>query len=254
MFSFVRNNAAHEPHIFVACFPKSGSTYLSKLLQAMSGLTAGYGCEQYGQSEQDISVRRLARLKTRTVIQQHAKATDHNIRILKARGIRPIIHLRNLADVVVSIRDHFYREDHRSPTGFVHSQFWQLSASEQFDYIIQIHLPWYFNFLVSWHEAEPKIPLIVTRYEDLVADRVGVLRRIAEFHNLPTDDRALTSAIQLASLENTRFNRGIVGRGQHALSKIQRDAITQLARVWGLDNRVMTRVGIDLGSMVNSAA
>ncbi len=233
------------PHLLVACFPKSGSTYLSKALQGLSGYPEYYLAEEGGHNEQDVSHRALRRARCAAVVQQHVKATSGNLALLKEFGVRPIVHVRNLLDVVVSLRDHFHREDSRAPTGFVHQEFWRLGQQEQFDYLIHMHLPWYFNFLVSWHEAEREIPLVRSSYEELFADRAGTLRRLAAFHGLPVNDTAIARALDYAALQHTRLNQGVSGRGQQSLSPRQRDAICRLGKLWHVDPKILRSVGVD---------
>ncbi len=138
-----------------------------------------------------------------------------------------------------------------SPTGFVHREFWRLSQRDQFDYLIQIHLPWYFNFLVSWHEAQRHFSLIMTSYEELFADPPGTLRRLADFYEFDVDDMAIRQALQHVARQHTRLNKGVSGRGRELLSAAQRDAICRLAKVWQVDQTVMNSVGIDLTATDN---
>jgi hypothetical protein len=249
MLSFF-NPLRRQNHIFVACFPKSGSTYLCKALEALTGFRPGFVAEQGKHNDQDVSPRKLRRLRGSTVIQQHTKGTFNNVRILREFEIKPMINLRNLYDVVISLYDHLKTEDHRVPTGYVHREYWKLSYREQLDYIIHIHLPWYFNFLVSWHEASQEMPLFVSTYENLMQNRALVLRQIADFYSIDVADQAITRAIQTADGQFTRFNRGIVGRGRAELSTAQRESIGRLAQVWKLDATLWDQIG--LGS--NSAA
>ena len=45
---------AHHEHVLIACFPKSGSTYLSKVLREMTGFKKAYVSEPGPQNEQDL--------------------------------------------------------------------------------------------------------------------------------------------------------------------------------------------------------
>jgi len=233
-------------HIFVACFPKSGSTFLSKALQGLTGYPEYSSVEEYGHNEQDISRRKLGRARRLSVIQQHTKGTKSNLNILREFGMRPIVHVRNLFDVVISLHDHFYGEDHCFPTGYVHREFWRLPERDQFDYLIQMHLPWYFNFLISWHEAQRQFSLITTSYEELFTDTSGTLRRLADFYGLDADDAAIQRALEYASRQPTRLNKGVSGRGRQLLSPTQREAICRLAKVWQVDRKITRSVGIDI--------
>ncbi len=188
--------------------------------------------------------RALRHARRTSVVQQHAKGTIDNVCRLREYGLRPIVHVRNVFDVVVSLRDHMHNEDPVFPTGFVHREFWKLDQPEQFDYLIHIHLPWYFNFLVSWHEAQREIGLIATSYEELFADPAGTLRRLADFYELDVDDAAIERALQYAAGQHTRLNKGVSGRGRQLLTPAQCDAVSRLAQVWQVDRKILRAVGI----------
>ncbi len=135
--------------LLIACFPKSGSTYLSKVLQKATGLKEDYLAEFGSQNEQDIVRRKLKRLWRRSVLQQHVKGTRTNVELLTSFGIRPIVQTRSLFDVVISLYDHFERENNSLPCGHVCADYWQMTFHERLDYLICVHLPWYFNFYLS---------------------------------------------------------------------------------------------------------
>lgn len=99
--------------------------------------------------------------------------------------------------MVVSLRDRFYNQSSFAPTGYVHREFWNLPEREQFDYLIHMHLPWYFSFLMSWHEARCEIGLINTSYEELFTDQVGTL------HGSPISIVWMPTTQQSSGLSNT---------------------------------------------------
>jgi len=152
--------------------------------------------------------------------------------------------VRNLFDVVVSLYDHLQQEDHRVPTGYVHCEYWNLTKAEQLDYLIQVHLPWYFNFLVSWQEASQQLPILMTTYEGLMADKAATLRQIATFSEIPIADDTISQAIVFADSQSTRRNRGLMGRGTTELTSRHRDAIWQLAQVWQVNDSTWHLVGL----------
>ena len=117
---------------------------------------------------------------------------------------------------------------------------------DQFDYLIHVHLPWYFNFLVSWHEAQRQFSLITTSYEELFDNPARTLRRLAGFYGLDVDDAAIQRALEHAARQPTRLNKGVSGRGLERLTPAQRDAICRLAKVWQVDQKITRSVGIDI--------
>lgn len=61
------------------------------------------------------------------------------------------------------------------------------------------------DWMNGWAAEVEQIPsLLLVRYEDLRADTVGELRRIAAFMGAPADEAALQGAVEYASIENMR--------------------------------------------------
>jgi hypothetical protein len=223
----------HE-HVLIACFPKSGSTYLSKVLRETTGLPKAYVSEPGPQNEQDLAAGRLRRVKRRSVLQQHVKATRNNLELLREYRMRPIVQTRNLFDVVASLHDHFQR-DHRSlPCGYISEGYLHMPWDERLEYLIHVHLPWYFNFALSWCEAARQIEVCAVTYEQFFSDQAGELQRIAGFYGLSVSQTRISAAIAKAARSDTRFNVGVIGRGAEMLGRAHKDAIRRLANVCGL--------------------
>lgn len=233
-------------HILVACFPKSGSTYLSKSLMEISGFTRAPFVQYYGHNEQDIFRPALERvLRKNTVTQQHVKGTGYNIALLKEFKVRPVILIRNIYDVVLSVYDHIEREDHRFSAVYIHKQYFEMDRDEKIWFLINNTLPWYFSFLVSWKEASAEIDTFWTSYEELFSDQQSVLKRILDFYSLPVDAESVERSISKMKKTETRFNIGVSGRGD-TLSDVQKGAILNFARIWKVTPSVMESVGIEL--------
>jgi hypothetical protein len=61
------------------------------------------------------------------------------------------------------------------------------------------------DWMNAWAAEVAETPsLLVVRYEDLRADTVGQLRRIAAFMGAPADEAALRGAVEYASIDNMR--------------------------------------------------
>ncbi len=171
--------------IFLAVFPKSGSTYLASLLSKITGFTLRGAVQLSDHNEQDISEIRLHYQAGRTaVIQQHAKGTHNNIQLLNKYGIKPVVLTRNIYDVIISNHDHFRSESDKVPMGYVHPEYWQMSQQEQLDFIITNMVPWYLNFYVSWRDAQSSIPVHWLTYETLFRDQEKAVSEIIDFYGL----------------------------------------------------------------------
>jgi len=171
--------------LFVACFPKSGSTYLCELLCALTGwprLTAKQGA---GGVEHDLCKFTTEQNRFRHgVIQQHVQGKRPNLAIMHDHHIRPVVLVRNLLDVVRSLDDHLRKERRIIVSGHVLEDYLEAPDEIRWMFLIRHHLPWYFDFLMSWQEAESTIEMMWMTYEELFADQhaafqIGSARRTA---------------------------------------------------------------------------
>jgi hypothetical protein len=200
----------------------------------------------YGHCEQDIHGYSLEEwCYKNSVTQQHAKGGNENVSLLEKYNIKPIVQVRNIFDVTISLFDHIEKGRHVVPTGFVHKEYFSLPKEEKLLYLIRIHLPWYFNFFMSWREASQRVDVLWVTYEQLIRDQVGTISRILEFHQLPVDPNRIRHAMtEIADDRKTnRFNVGKAGRGQE-LPDRHKQAILDLAAVWGVENGKMELIGI----------
>lgn len=245
--SFARRN---QGHILIACFPKSGSTYLSLVLQELTGFPDWYGAEPGEQNEQDLSARRLRRPRRRSVLQQHMKATHSNLELLVAYHMRPIVQTRNLYDIVASLHDYFQGNRSSLSCGYISDEYLQMPWRERLDYLIHIHLPWYFNFVLSWREAARRIDVCHVTYETLFANQERELKRILAFYDMQASDEEIEAAMARAAAGDTRFNVGVVGRGIQLLTDEHKQAIRRLAG----SCRVVVDEGGTISSLIEDSA
>ncbi len=237
--SRARKVPASSSHILIACFPKSGSTYLCKVLADLTGMqrTNFAHARIHGwYVEQDLYEPTLkAHRREPAIVHQHVKGTPPNLHLMKEYGIRPIILVRNLADTLLSLHDHLDREGPALPTGFVPRHYFEMDVESRLMYLIRMHLPWYFNFLVAWQDAMVDIPQRWLSYEQLFTDRVATVLDVCEYYGIEaTREEVNASLVRLdADANATRKNVGKSGRGA-ALPASHLQAISELADCWQL--------------------
>ncbi len=221
-------------HLFVACAPKSGSTFLKNLLIDTTRFLDVFSTYSGLQNEQELDLPQLARFATdNTVTQQHCRASEANIHLMQAFGIRPVVLVRNIFDTAMSLRD-FY------DGGFIYSTFFErehyiaLTPGEKIDLLIEYALPWYFQFLASWQRAarERRLEVFWLTYEELTADPPAALSRVLAFHGMQikSEDAQRIVAARSSDQRSNRFNQGVSGRGEAGLSASQKERIAALAR------------------------
>ena len=174
-------NPELSKHIFLACQPKSGSTFLSNVLTEITH----FKLTQFRQrpidnlNEQDIYLPAMLDLvKTNTVTQQHSRATKNNLDLLRKLNAITIILTRNMFDVVISSLDHSENTNITgSPMLFANNAYFKLSQQEKINMIIDLAIPWHIHFYSSWYDAIENCgfkSLWIT-YEELIADEVSTV-------------------------------------------------------------------------------
>ncbi|HVF46989.1 MAG TPA: sulfotransferase domain-containing protein [Pyrinomonadaceae bacterium] len=222
-------------HIFIACVPKSASTFLKDLLVSLTGYRDAFLVYAAGQNEHEIylpTLKEVAHLDT--VTQQHCRASDANVQLMQAFGIRPIVLVRNIFDSVMSLKD-FYDKGAYLNTYF-RADYKSLDDGAKIDLIIDNVIPWYFQFVASWTEVEKRKSLDICwlGYEELTSDKPSSIKRVLEFYGLGASLRSVEQRIKdtESGAGKIRFNKGVAGRGKSGLSEAQKERIRRLARFY----------------------
>lgn len=223
--------------IVISAMPKSGSTFLSNALAGIVGYEHGYAACNYFNVEQELYRPKLIdNYGKGIVVQQHFKANPANLQLLQEFGLRPIVQVRNIFDVVVSLRDHLMQERLGNiPAVYPSSQFREFDQSAQFDYIVECVVPWYLSYFASWYEAAEarRIDFLWVVYEDAGGDWPGTIERVLHFYEIGVDMDRVAQVVEYMKVEpraKTRLNVGVSGRGRATLSAEQQARIVALTR------------------------
>ncbi len=224
---------ATKTRIWLICMPKSGSTFLTAVLKHYTGYPTYELPVYYGHNEQEVSWPKLS-LSADTdaiYVHQHTRCSSLSLETINLFSIKPIISVRNICDIVVSVRDHLLKESTEGPLAFVPAEFAGFSPEQQMDFVISMALPWYFNFYTSWLEScrLQKCRAHWVRYEDLIESTASTLRKLLEFCGLRVEEDRLLLSIEQAGRSFTRKNVGIAGRGRSMLNDSQKEAIRRMA-------------------------
>lgn len=211
-------------HIFIACFPKSGSSYLKNLLNKLTGHAETFLTYAFFQNEQELYLPYLLdAAKRNTVTQQHMRPTVPNIHIFQAFGIRPIVLVRNIHDVLLSWKEFL---DVGAHINTFFPAYASLDEEARFDLVIADRLTWYLSFFAGWKQVEGIDTLWLT-YEEMTADTPAALKRVSDFYGLARIDLEIEDAIEAVSGDKSgnRFNKGVAGRGGVAFTEAQKARI-----------------------------
>ncbi len=202
--------------LLLASFPRSGSSLLGSTLEHLPGFQKVSLVPAYGRREQELALEWL--LATHQsfgnyVARHHVRYSEHTERLLGLFGLQPIVLVRNIFDVVVSLRDYLKTGAPAIPQAGIPAALpsW---ADERIDHFItDLLIPWFLNFYVSWTECPHRIQVT---YEALLSNPMAVVRKITHWAGLTTTQSEIASAVAIArgnpSLSN--LNVGTPGRGR----------------------------------------
>ena len=216
-----------KPIIVVAAAPRTGSTFLSVVLSEVTKLQRFRLCSGYATNEHDLYLPALCIVNdSGCVSQMHMKGSFHNASLINRFKIRQIILVRNIYDIVASLFDDLRKKEempgyNTGESGY--SFLWLDSATKNMndedliDMIIDLAIPWYVNFYVSWYRlAEQNIvnPIWVN-YKDMMNDKNNTIISILNFIDFPFNGEINSTIL---NEKYSTYNKGGSGRGNILLS------------------------------------
>lgn len=232
---WIINEGLNKKHICIACFPKSGSTFLARTLEKVLNFKFLHYAHM-GDSEHDIEEPILIdRLHRNTVTHLHMTATSNNLLAIARYKLKLVIQIRNIFDCIVSLRDHILEQSKIWPMAIVEEEFTTWKEEDQYDFLIANFLPWYIKFYVSWSKVDQNQPIYWIKYEDLMENQYETISKLLIFYNIKINNQKLEEVlhhnINLKKGEY-RFNVGIPGRGVKRLNNDQINRIEGFARFY----------------------
>jgi len=219
--------------IVVAAVPRSGSTFLANTLCELTKLPYFRLSSGHSTNEHDLYLPALCLMNRYGCVSQlHVKGTFHNAALMRTFGIKPILLVRQIDDVVVSLM-HDLRQKAQMPdfgTGLNgYSFLWQdpstkdMTDERLIDMIIDLAIPWFANYYVSWYRLceQGAVEALWVTYEKMMGDKEVTLREILDFLGLPEIDIDR----DLLDRRYSTFREGRRGRGSWILSAEQRARI-----------------------------
>lgn len=203
--------AAPRTHILLACMPKSGSTYLSNSIGRLPGFKCTSLVSGAARAEQEINFQvALRKSKYNYISQQHVRYHARTAEAIQTFQLTPVVLVRDIFDCVVSIRDHWRRESVRGPMAYVLDDHLNMDDCDLDNMIVQMVIPWYINFYVSWTRCDDALWL---RYEEVVSNPVDAVTRILKQAGHMPDPGAIVEAVGQSTPAKDRKNVGRPGRG-----------------------------------------
>jgi len=224
-------------HAWIIAAPKSGSTWLSVILERLLGwkkvvLTGSSNQRR----EQEVDVRQMVRFPGENIFSphQHCRASDTTVNFIKQFRVKPIIQVRDIYDSVVSFRDHCRRDGLLHSMAYLDGKFLEFSEEKQFHCIIDLVLPWYFNFYAGWFQVKgfAREELLFVDYDDLRMDTKQSLVKILDFLEEVRTEAEIERAMGHAGGCETLKNKAVSGRGRELLNDRHKERIRQLRQYY----------------------
>jgi len=209
--------------LFVAGLPKSGTTWVEKMLSSFPGFhemlipeVAAHELATGGSHDFELPEDMFSRFKDMLVLtKMHCHGSVHNAEVLRRAGVRYVVLFRDLRDVAVS--NYFYVCN--TPWHPEYPLYQGRSVEEGLTTFAERTLPGYVAWVRGWQANREPERSLVFRYEDLLEDDLGCLRQMAALFELPGDDEELR---QIAERNSFKAMSGGRERGQESGSSFQR--------------------------------
>jgi hypothetical protein len=192
--------------------PKSGSTFLSGVISELPGFRRATLVPSFGRREQELDLDRLRNVdRYNYVAQHHIRHSDWTAELASDFRLKPVVLVRGLLDVVVSLRDHVRRDSSVVPVFFAEAPHTQVDDERLEQMIARLALPWYVNFYMSWRKAPGTL---LVEYENLAAAPAAVVGSVMDHAKAPASASTIQKSIdRILARGEGRLNVGVTGRG-----------------------------------------
>ena len=124
------------------------------------------------------------------------------------------------------------------PAAFMKDDIWnKLSDEEKLSFLVDMVVPWYFNFYCGWITSplykEGKVQLIT--YEGLKNNPSDIVASIVKFVGEDKTDIDIQKALENTRKQKTRKNKGILGRGMSMSEELRLRIISYTKYYPGID-------------------
>lgn len=240
--------------LFVAGLPKSGTTWLEKMLGSYDGFhelmipeVARHEMQTGGSHDYDLPEDLFTRFEKALVLtKMHVHGSVHNARLLKQSNIRYVVLYRDLRDVAVS--SYFYVRN--TPWHPEHGLYKNVGITTGLKEFSKKTLPAYAEWVRSWHTNRDPNKSVIVRYEELLADDTAVLRQIAELFDLDGSDdtiQRITAANSFGAMSGGR-SKGMSNESAFARKGVAGDWVNHFDdELKGLYKEIIGSFLIDFG-------
>jgi hypothetical protein len=159
------------------------------------------------------------------VVHMPMQALPGNRNFIEALGLKPIVMLRSIPDMLASLCDMLASDEDARRDSInckIPEAFPAFDKERRADFLIDMIAPWYASYFATWLEfaaAKPETVCLL-RYADMIAQPAEVLARALSHAGLekPLDICRAAIAGTWDERGALRFNKGVAGRGREYFS------------------------------------
>ncbi len=197
--------------LFVAGMPKSGTTWLEKMIASFPGFhdllipdVAAYELRTGGSHDYDIPEDMFERFNDMLVLtKMHVHGSRHNCDVLKKAGVRYVVLYRDLRDVAISY--HYYVKG--TPWHPEHPRHKDADLQEGLRIFAERMLDGYVDWVRSWERNRDQAMSLAFRYEDMLQDAKGIMTQVARHFQLSDDEDQIARIVEANSFQNLSKGR-----------------------------------------------
>jgi hypothetical protein len=229
--AYLGSLGARRPSIVFAFPPKAAGTFLrSAAIKATGGELLRVGYAQGARDTQPYMPTFIAYYMGGfcagpLVTHIHMQAFPANISFLEAFGIRPVIMIRSVADMLASYWDMLEGNEKSLTEGLnctIPKDFRTLSAGRKQDFLIDAIAPWYVGYYATWLEyaERERDRVCLLDYSDFIEKPASTLETVLDHVGIPRSNAECQFAIDAVWGEryDHRFNHGLEGRAHEYFS------------------------------------
>lgn len=215
-----------QPVLFVAGLPKSGTTWLEKMIASYPGFhellipeVAAHELATGGSHDYDLPQGMFDRFRDMLVLtKMHVHGSKHNVDVLNKAGIRYVVLFRDLRDVAVS--NFFYVRN--TPWHPEHPYYVGKEPPAGLAVFAERTLDAYADWVRSWKANRDPDRSVILRYEEMLADPHDSLLKVATLFDLPRDEATIARLVDRFSFKKMSGGRD---RGQQSESQFVRKGV-----------------------------
>jgi hypothetical protein len=243
--AYFRALGQKRPILFLAFAPKAAGTFFRQAaMEAFGGgclvrFTQAQGGRDGTPYLPNFISSYLDAERPATVGHMHMQALPANRNFIEMFGIKPVIMLRDIPDMLASYWDMLVADPVARADGLnclIPQDFLSLGRDEKADFMIDIVAPWYASYFATWKSYHNDAPqtVCVLHYNEFQDDPAGTLFRALQHAGFQTERARCEAAIEKVwgNRGNFRFNKGVTGRGREYFSSAHLERLDRMLSLY----------------------